>query len=177
MGEISMDPKNAKIRINLSQAEIEIEGTEEFVEKHLKKVEEYLQLCKTIAPSKPPAINVNPNSNVGQSNDSKKRENNDGQLSKIFGEWIHKMPSNATDQIKILFAGYYTQKNSEGNCFNASSVNQILKDHGIKVANSSTTVKRLNDAKKIFQIGKTEGLNNYRLTRESEQELINILLE
>ena len=97
-----MEPKNAKIRINLSQAEIEIEGSEEFVEKHLKKVEDYLQLSNTVIPSRPVAKG-SPSSDDSQSSTSKKSGGSDKQLPEIFGEWIHKMPSNAIDQIKVLF--------------------------------------------------------------------------
>lgn len=172
-----MDVKNAKIRINLSQAEIEIEGSEEFVEKHLMKVEDYLQLSNTIISSKP-GVNGNQSSDDPHTTILKKSEDSNKQLPEIFGEWIHKLPTNAIDQIKVLFAGYYIQKHSgEGNCFSASAANQVLKEHGIKIANVSTTIKRLTDAKRIFQIGKVEGFNNYRLTRESEQEIITLLLE
>lgn len=171
-----MEQKSAKIRINLSQAEIEIEGTEEFVEKHLKKVEEYLKLSETEGSLKP-AAKASISSETSHPTIPKKSDGNEKQLPEIFGEWIHKMPSNATDQVKVLFAGYYIQKHNEGNCFNASSVNQLLKEHGIKIANTSTTIRRLSDGKKIFQIGKAEGFITHRLTRESEQELISILIE
>lgn len=168
---------DAKIRINLSQAEIEIEGSEEFVEKHLMKVEDYLQFSNTVVPSKSVAKG-NSSSDDSHTSTSKNSEDSDKQLPEIFGEWIHKIPTNAIDQIKVLVAGYYIQKHSgEGNCFNASAANQLLKEHGIKIANVSTTIKRLTDAKKVFQIGKVEGFNNYRLTRESEQEIITLLLE
>jgi hypothetical protein len=140
-------------------------------------VQDYLQFSNTVVPSKP-VVKGNPSSGESHTSTSKNSNDSDQQLSEIFGEWIHKMPTNAIDQIKVLFAGYYIQKHSgEGNCFNASAANQLLKEHGIKIANVSTTIKRLTDARKIFQIGKVEGFNNYRLTRESEQEIINFLLE
>ncbi len=169
-----MEPTEAKIRINLSQSEIEIEGSEEFVEKHIKKIEDYLQLCEIKNHAKPAAKSVH-SDEESSSNQSKKDRESEEQLPSNFGEWIHKTPSNATDSVKVIFAGYYNQKHSESNSFNSSTVNQLLKDHGIKVANVSTTIKRLVDAKKIFQVGKAEGLINYRLTRESEQELINMI--
>jgi hypothetical protein len=171
-----MEPMAVKIRINLSQAEIEIEGSEEFVEKHLKNIENYLQLSDKIIPAKP-ATEAGHSSEDPQSNQSKKSGNNEVKLPSNFGEWIHKTPSNATDPIKVVVAGYYIQKHSESNSFNSSSVNELLKDHGIKVANVSTTIRRLVDAKKIFQAGKEEGLLSYRLSRESEQELIDMIKE
>lgn len=169
-----MESIAAKIRINMSQAEIEIEGSEEFVEKHIKKMGDYFQLCETIIPAKS-AAKASHSSEDPSSNQLKNGDECDKQLPSTFGEWINKAPSNATDSVNVIFAGFYNQKHSEGNCFNSSSVNQLLKDHGIKVANVSTTIKRILEAKKIFQVGKVEGLINYRLTRESEQEIINTI--
>jgi len=168
-----MEPTITKIRINLSQAEIEIEGSEEFVEKHINKIDDYFQLSKIKIPTPhaPKALNSN---KEPSSNQSKKVEESEG-LPSSFGEWIHKTPSNATDPVKVIFAGYYNQKHSENNSFSSSSVNILLKDHGIKVSNVSMTIKRLVEGKKIFQMGKAEGSINYRLTRESEEDLINTI--
>ena len=41
-----MTAHNARIRINLSTLELELEGTEEFVSTHAEKIGEFLELLK-----------------------------------------------------------------------------------------------------------------------------------
>ena len=175
-----MDNCPAKFKINLSQGEIEVEGSEEFVQKHIEKLEKYTQLLNVISQT-PLTKEPTPKKIDSDKKDKIQQQIADTQtkidIPETFGEWLHKLPSDATDAMKVLFAGYYCQKHSDNNCFHISSVNALLKDHGLKVSNSSTTIKRLVTAKKVFQVGKAEGFVTYRVTKDTDDEILETIRE
>jgi len=167
----------AKIRINLPEGEIEIEGSETFVEKHIGKLEKYFNSFKEKKPQLSPHEQEAGIPPIVSADDVAIKQPiitsvNKEKLLTTFGEWIHKLPSDASDVTKVIFAGYYCQKQSENNEFNSSSVNKLLKDHGIKISNTSARIKDLLTAKKIFQVEKVGRFTEFRLSRESEEEII-----
>jgi len=162
----------AKLRFNLNLGEIEIEGSEEFVERQTLNLENILKVLKESQVKLERAIPVYeeliPTAVVESTSSSK-------HLPETFGEWIHKLPRDANDVTKVLLAGYYLQKQSEDNMFRTRDVNKLLKDHGVSVGNASQTVKNNVEAKRIFQVSKTGQEANYRVSRDQELELIGLL--
>jgi len=176
-----MENPQVKIRINLSQAEIEVEGSEEFVEKHIDKMEKYFRLIKINIPSVL-SVASETATNVSDSHEkaiSPRADllNNVTEIPTQFGEWIHKFPTSASDAQKVLFAGYYCQKQSENNSFNSILVNKLLIDHGIKLSNTSARIKDLLDSKKIFLVEGKGRKSTFRIAREAELSIIHTLTE
>jgi hypothetical protein len=167
---------NGKIRIKFSDCELEIEGSEAFVEKQYAKIEPYFRGVKKF-----PALTAT--SIEKESKDQSEEKNvitlqtannlkNGSEISTLFGEWLHKLPSDATDSQTVLYAGFYCQKQDENNTFDGGSVNKLLKDHSIKLSNPSARIKDLLEDKKIFLVEKKGRFPKYRLAREVETEII-----
>lgn len=170
-----------KIRIKFSDCELEIEGSEAFVEKQYAKIEPYFREAKknpVVTPTSVKKDNIthidNKKISTSQTTTDLKNEQD---FSNIFGEWIQKLPSDATDLQTVLHAGYYCQRQNENNTFDGSAVNKLLIGHSIKLSNPSARIKDLLDAKKIFLVEKNGRIPKFRLTREAETEIIASLSE
>jgi hypothetical protein len=50
-----------------------------------------------------------------------------------------------------------------------------LKDHSLKLSNSSVFLKNAADSKKLFQVSKTGKEPHYRVSRETEDTLVKLL--
>jgi hypothetical protein len=177
-----MENTAGKIRIKIYDCELEIQGSETFIETQLPKFEIFFQEFQKTATT--PLVKTEKgsikdkdlkNSNTSSNkilSDKINSEGNQDKIPTIFGEWIHKLPQNATDSQTVLYAGYYCQKQDENNTFDGSTVNKLLIDHSIKLSNPSARIKDLLDDKKIFLVEKKGRFPKFRLSRDIETEII-----
>jgi len=70
-----------------------------------------------------------------------------------------------------LLTAYYVQSQSHTNDFKTSNVNKALKDHSIKLANPSETIRRLGVKKYLFQTRKIGKLRFMRVSADGLEEL------
>lgn len=145
--------QRARVRINLSQREFEVEGSEAFVRDFGDRIEELLGGINTTAPAAV-APSLEPNPTFGS-----------------FGEFILRLPSNSTDVDKMLAAGFYMQSTSVDDAFGTSDANKQLIEQGIKLGNPSQCVKQSLLAKRVFQVSK----GRYRVSQPGRGHLRQLL--
>src|SRR5689334_10952301 len=75
-----------------------------------------------------------------------------GALPETFGEFYHRFPTDLTDQDRVLLAGYFVQRTSEGNSFSTGAANELLRQQGVRPANPSQSIRRLRDARRVFPV-------------------------
>lgn len=166
-----MEEKRARLKLNLHTGEVEIEGSEEFVTQQSANLENIIRVINAR-----PIPEVKQDANNTENNFQTKENINDGiSLPENFGEWINKLPKDASDADKLLLAGYFVQRQSKENAFRTREVTKLLKDHGIYLTNPSQTAKHHLDMKRIFQVGKVGTEAKYRVSREQEESLISLL--
>ncbi len=68
-------------------------------------------------------------------------------------------------------SGYYCQAQNPENIFKTKEANDILKNHGIKVANAANNLKSLEENKYVFIAKKSGKLKLYRVTEQGLQHL------
>lgn len=155
---------SARIRINLSTKEFEIEGTEQFVKEYAEKIENLLSsFANTNIPMNiPPDVTANNNSDAPVVTG----------LPANFGEYLHGFPSNVTDVDRILIAGFFVQSQSADNSFNTLSANDLLKDQGIKLVNAAASLAKNKSPKKIFALTK----GNFRVSKTGTDYINNLRL-
>ena len=140
----------ARIRINLAQRELEIEGSEDFVRSFGDRLEALLgdfeempvDTPMPMAPSSAPAV-------VAPSQPS--REVQTADLGGI-GEFLTHLPSTASDVDKVLAAGLWVQQQAGDDAFGTGDANRRLLEQGIKVGNASQCVKQTVLAKRVFVV-------------------------
>lgn len=166
-----MSNENAKINLKIGQIEISIEGPSDFVASQYDKVEAHL---KTYSEMSSKIVKKDDEENDGEDNaDTKGGKGH--KLPDTFGEWLNKVPNDTSDTQKAILAGYFIQKSSDQNSFKVREVTKVLKGHSLKLSNPSAFVKNAVDSKKLFQVSKTGNESYYRVTRETEESLVQLL--
>ena len=144
-----MDETRTRLKINLSQGEFEVEGSEAFVQRYAERIEALFETLKPTASQElPPALPSPTSSRQSRGANGAEDPNN---LPDHLGEWLEHMPRSATDVDRMLLSGYYAQRRSADQCFGTGEANALLTDQGIKVGNPSQCVKQNLVAKRVFK--------------------------
>ena len=131
-----MDGQRARLRINLSQREFEVEGSEAFVTAYVERFDGWL--ARLDHAGGPPAA-ARPEATprpVG---------------ARTFGELLHQLPRAASDVDRMLVAGYFGHLRSADKSFSTGEANALLTEQGIKVGNPSQCVRQNLAAKRVFK--------------------------
>ena len=151
--------QRGRLRINLTQREFEVEGSEEFVRSFADRVQELLDQLD-VPPPPPTAPAREPSAADLGSTDLG-----------TFGEFLLRLPSSATDVDKMLAAGFYVQAGSADDAFATADANRRLTEHGIKLGNPSQCVKQSLLAKRVFLVSK----GRYRVSQPGRAHLRQLL--
>jgi hypothetical protein len=152
--------QQARVRINLAQREVEVEGSEAFVKSFADRLDELLDQLEAFAgaPIAAPQIEARVTTESPSALGS-------------FGEFILQLPSSATDVDKMLAAGFYVQQQSADDAFGTADANKRLTEQGIKLGNPSQCVKQSLMAKRVFMITK----GRYRVSQPGRAYLRQLL--
>jgi hypothetical protein len=132
----SMPANELHVRINVSEREVEIRGTEDQVREWYERLE---SIVLSNAPrrqsggSEPPRVAAE----VLESDTS-------------FGEHLQSFPRDVTDVDRALMAGLFLQQLDPDKVFSTSAVSDLLREQGYKLSNASMSVKRNLTAGRIF---------------------------
>lgn len=166
--------ETAKFRINLKTGEVEITGSEDFVERQINGLAETLEvigaggmeLDEETGATDADAGGSPPSAGGGQVAGD--------EIPDTFGEWMHKFKDDVNDLEKALITARYVQSQSSENDFKTSEVNKSLQDHGIKLSNPSRSLKALADKKFLFQTRKVGKLRYMRVSKDGLNHLATI---
>jgi hypothetical protein len=136
--------ERTRVRINLAQAEIEVEGSESFVESFRPQLEALLDRLPR-EPAAPPAADQ-----VLAIPPAARAKTELGP----FGEFLHHLPASATEVDRMLAAGYYLQQLSGDDSFATGDANKRLAEHGIKIGNPSQCVRQSLTARRVFAVAR-----------------------
>ncbi len=160
---------NAKIRINLVTREIEIEGSEEFLQTYDEKLSQLLDRITNSPVIPVPAASEVPAEPQPTANPTETKSD----VPKTFGELLHQVPKTATDADEVLIAAWYSQKNSADNTFKTGDANRLLTDQGVSLSNASQAVKSNVGQKRVFVVDKKKG--KYRVSKAGEEHVAKLL--
>jgi len=142
------------VKINLSTKELEIVGSQEFIE---EKFDKYLYLLHSEFPSL-------------EKDDSKraKTPTKKNGFPVSFGEYINSFPNDQISDIdRFLIGASFVQEQNEGNTFKTMEVSSLLKEFGIKISNPSDVRARNVTKKHIFK----QSGNDYKLSVKGQEYL------
>lgn len=158
-------------KINIKSGEIEISGSESFVEKQIENLQETLALCFSSNDVKDKTEDASNKIDESLSSIDENTKKKELKMTSSFGEWLHLFTDDLTEVDRALIGGYYLQKNSETNDFKTYDLNKILSEHGIKLSNTSLFIASLLPKKLAF-ISKRDGkLKRFRVSQDGEDYL------
>jgi hypothetical protein len=152
--------QRGRLRINLTQREFEVEGSEEFVRSFADRIQELLDQLDA-----PPPAPATPAPAREAAADPGAADLG------TFGEFLLRLPSSATDVDKMLAAGFYVQAGSADDAFATADANRRLTEQGIKLGNPSQCVKQSLLAKRVFLVSK----GRYRVSQPGRAYLRQLL--
>jgi hypothetical protein len=144
--------QRARLRINLSQREFEVEGSEAFVKGYAQRFEAWLgrldgPVEAPAAPQAAPKVVRTP-------------ARASGPAAENFGELLQRLPRAASDVDRMLAAGYFAHMRSADKSFSTGEANTLLTEQGVKVGNPSQCVRQNLAAKRVFK-----HLGRYRVSQ------------
>lgn len=161
-----------KAKINFKTGEVELEGSEQFVESQLAKIDSIVEYMALLASNN----SVDDGSIIEQEEIAAVAEEEQEKLASVgeqglqvpntFGEWLHGFKNDLNDLEKALITAYYVQKQSIQNDFKTSEVNKSLQEHGVKLTNPSNSLNRLSEKKLLFQTRKNGKLKYMRVSSD-----------
>lgn len=170
-----------KLYINIKTGEISIEGSENFVSAQMESLEDIVSLIQ-IETATYSAQSQNGSTDPEDSGEAELE--GDASVEKpagalvvpdVFGEWLHMFSDEISAQDKALITACFVQKKSENNDFKTSQINKSLKDHGIKLANATNTLRQIEKKKLIFQTRKVGKLSFKRVSEDGVKHLKSLL--
>lgn len=171
--------ETTRVKINLYSGEIELEGSEKFVENQLENLDSIIELISSVRKTEKNKVSHDINNEQESSDndiDDQPNTNPKGiSVPSSFGEWMHKFRDDVNDLEKCLLTAYYVQNGSPQNDFKTREVNDSLKEHGIKLSNPSTSLKRLVEKKLLFQTRKNGAVKFMRVSQDGMQLLKSLL--
>jgi hypothetical protein len=127
----------ARIRVSLAQREVEIEGSEAFVERHLARLDGMLE---RFARGPVAAVqDATPGDDAGPDLGP-------------FGAFVQHLPNAATEVDRMLAAGFWSQARSADDAFATAEASRLLAEHGFKIGNPSQCVRQSLMAKRVFMV-------------------------
>jgi hypothetical protein len=153
--------QRARLRINLSQREFEVEGSEAFVRTYVERFDGWLgRLDDRVEPE--------PASTGPRAAPAPPRR--DGHGAESFGQLLHRLPRAASDVDRMLAAGYFAHIRSADKSFSTGEASALLTEQGVKVGNPSQCVKQNLTAKRVFK-----HLGRYRVSQTGLEYLRQML--
>lgn len=167
---------NTKVKINFKTGEMELEGTETFVQSQLEKLDVIVNLMEQLSETAEEEVVEEA---VTEAEEKKLLTTGEKglEIPDTFGEWFHKFKGEITDSDKALVTAYYVQKHNEENDFKTIEVNKSLLEHGIKLPNPSRELERLSSKKLVFQTRKVGKLKYLRVSSDGVTHLKTLLRE
>lgn len=169
--------KPARARINFKTGEVELEGSEQFVQGQLANIDaiaDYITLLATDnSLDEESIVEQEEIAAVAEEEQEKLASTSERELQvpNTFGEWLHGFKDDINDLEKALITAYYVQKQSPQNDFKTSEVNKFLQEHGVKLSNPSNSLTRLTEKKLLFQTRKNGKLKYMRVSSDSVNHL------
>jgi hypothetical protein len=134
--------QRARLRINLSQREFEVEGSEAFVKAYVDRFDAWLAGFDAAAPADPAPL-PSPGTRSKPASRQLRAE--------TFGELLQRLPRAASDVDRVLAAGYFGHMRSADKSFSTGEANALLTEQGFKVGNPSQCVRQNLIAKRVFK--------------------------
>lgn len=170
-----MSDSRAKVKLIYKGTELEIEGTEEFIEKQQASLKEFL-LSFNIATSQ----DYKQSSESGISSNVSVKENKkltpEEILKQDFIIWRRAITKSTDDAVCYIIAGYYIQLRNKDNYFTTNEAYQLLYKHGILLRDAYNCEFHNLEIQNIKRVGTIKKWDKLRVSDGSIKVLNEIII-
>jgi hypothetical protein len=138
------------IRVNVTTGELELSGSQEFIEGYADRIDAVLMMLADRAEKAPLS---SPSDSPRHPTGPQHKLNPEG-LHATFGEYLHTLRNGITGTDQILAAGHFAQQHNSSNQFTTRDANKLLTDQGIKLANPTQSVTNNVTGKRAIKLSK-----------------------
>ena len=157
---LNMERTGYYLKLRIDSSEIEVAGDKDFVEEKYREFKE--QIISRKHPSLKPMVEEK----------QKVIEPATSEIAEDFVSFYHKVePKDGFDT--VLTAVYYMQQKDNRESVKTREIAKFLKDHGIRLSNTSTYVKQLGSIKKgdLISVGKVGKESSYKLSLVGKKKI------
>jgi len=166
-----MESQNSYIKFKVDNIEIEVQGTEDFIEKQEL-------LFKEIFSSVPfSKKSVQKSSSPETTDEEPEKITIDYILKQDFNYWRKAITDGTDDAVSYVIAGYFIQKKSKDNFFTTNEVFSLLYKHGILLQDAVKCETHNIENKNILKVGTSKKWSKLRVNEEVTSLLHEILLD
>jgi hypothetical protein len=170
-----MSGSRAKVKLIYKGTELEIEGSEDFIEKQQASLKEFL-LSFNIATSQ----DYKQDSGSGISSNVSVKENKnltpEETLKQDFSVWMKAITKSTDDTVSYVIAGYYIQLRTKDNYFTTNEAYQLLYKYGILLRDAYSCEFHNLEIKNIKRVGTIKKWDKLRVCDESVKLLNEIII-
>jgi len=161
-----------RLRLNIRTGEVEVECPEDFLDTAIQRVGDLATLLSPNGRNAGEDVAVPPPHAKPADPESRADADKLADLPPSFGEWLHKLPNDAPETEKALYAGYYVQLGREDKAFTTREVTELLQEHSVKLGNPSRAIQHNVAAKKCFILSGKDGKErSFRVMKPAEGEI------
>jgi len=172
-----MEVQNSYIKFKVDNIEIEVQGTEDFIEKQELLFKE---IFSSVPFSQNPISSIKPDkiSSSSKTTDTKPEKLTIQDVFKQdFHYWRKAISKDTDDAVSYVIAGYFIQKNSKENFFTTQEVFSLLYKHGILLQDATKCETHNIENKNIIKVGTSKKWSKLRVNEEVTNLLHDILLD
>jgi hypothetical protein len=173
-----------RIRIKTKTGEIEIEGTERFVESKMETLPKLMNKMdvvlagKAVVKPKSVAANKLVKQAIDKTTSSLKTTASDSGKVVVpnnFSQWYGKFPEKLRQADQLLIAAYYVQHRSPDYVFKSFLANQTLENSGISLASLDASLNRLVNEQLVLISKQAGKLTLHKVSLKGKRYLIDLI--
>jgi hypothetical protein len=173
-----------RIRVKTKMGEIEIEGTERFVQSKIETLPKLMNKMDAVLASKnkvvakPGATNKSVKQAIDKTAPSTKTAANySGKVvvPNSFNQWHGKFPKKLRQADQLLIAAYFVQHRSPDNVFKSFLANQSLGNNGITLTSLDASLNRLINEQLVLISKQAGKLTLHKVSLKGKKYLIDLI--
>ncbi len=175
-----------RLRVKTKSGEIELEGSQLFVEKKMDQLPELVEKMDRVlarTTNKPDKTTVREKSKTSKPEKKIKSEPSKPTNSSInltvpnnFKQWLSKFPDKIRQADALLISSYFIQHRSADNAFKCFLAKNALEKAGIELTNLDSSMTRLINEQLVLVSKKAGKLTLYKISAKGRQYLEELLI-
>ncbi|MTI68594.1 MAG: hypothetical protein FH753_18590 [Firmicutes bacterium] len=163
------------IKLKYNKLELEIYGTEDFIEKQLSNIEFTINKLSCLSSDHSCDVTNDSSGNLSKLKPKPNCLSIEEIFKKDFSIWKKAFDKNTDDTVIYLIAGYYIQLGNNKNTFTNNAVSKLLSEHKLDIKNVGKCEKHNIKVSNIITVNSKGKYNENRLNKDAIEVIHDLL--